>query len=47
MTEMTRRNTEGEDREISVEMVEVMVGAVRDPLTAAPTGLPDRGALDF
>lgn len=47
MTEMTRRNTEGEDREISVEMVEVMVGVVADPLTAAPTGLPDRGALDF
>lgn len=42
-------NTEGEEREISVEMVEVMVGVVRATgvLTAAPSRLPDGGALDF
>lgn len=42
-------NTEGEEGEISVEMVEVMVGLLRARglLTAAPSRLPDRGALDL
>lgn len=42
-------NTKGEEGEISVEMVEVMVRLVRSRglLTAAPSRLPDGGALDF
>lgn len=41
--EVTGGNTEGEERDIiSVEMVEA-----KGPLTATPSRLPDRGALDF
>lgn len=41
-------NTEGEEREISVEMVgDGRGGGARGLLTAAPSRLPNRGALDF